>query len=68
MFRASLFPSSGEEDSVLLHMLFCTGCARCGRVELGLKVCAPCEVYRSNSATLLHTTTASTTSVEHHMQ
>ena len=30
MFRASLCPSSGEQDRVLLHMVFCTGCAGCG--------------------------------------
>jgi len=34
MFRASLCPSSGEQDRVLLHMVFCTGCAGCGCVEL----------------------------------
>jgi len=33
MFRASLCPSSGEPDRVLLDMVFCTGCAGCG-VEL----------------------------------
>ena len=57
MFRASLCPSSGEQDRVLLHMVFCTGCAGCGCVELGRKLCALCEV-----------TTDSTTSAEHHMQ
>jgi len=30
MFRASLCPSSGEQDRVLLRMVFCTGCAGCG--------------------------------------
>ena len=35
MFWASLCPSSGEQDRVLLHMVFCTGC-----VELGRKMCA----------------------------
>jgi len=34
MFRASLCPSSGEQDCVLPHMVFCTGCADHGRVEL----------------------------------
>jgi len=41
MFRASLCPSSGEQDRILLHMVFCTGCAGCGCVELGRKLCAP---------------------------
>jgi len=40
MFRASLCPSSGEQDRVLPHMVFCTGCAGCGCVELGLEPCA----------------------------
>jgi len=34
MFRASLCPSSGEQDRVLPHMVFCTDCAGCGCVEL----------------------------------
>ena len=42
MFRASLCPSSAEQDRVLLYMAFCTGCAGCGCVELGHKVCALC--------------------------
>ena len=29
MFRASLCPSSGEQGLVLLHMVFCAGCAGC---------------------------------------
>jgi len=33
-FRASLCPSSGEQDRVLLHMVFCNGCASCDCVEL----------------------------------
>ena len=53
MFRASLCPSSGEQDRVLLHVVFCTGCAGCGCVELGRKLCAVCEGYCSNSE--LHT-------------
>ena len=76
MFRAQLCPSSGEQDRVLLHMVFCTVCAGCGCVELGRKLCALCEGYCSNSNlhtvhtayTTQHTTTASTTSAEHHMQ
>jgi len=47
MFRASLCPSSGEQDSVLPHMVFCTGCAGCGCVELGRELCALCEGYCS---------------------
>ena len=43
MFRATLRPSSGEQDRVLEHMVFCTGCAGCGCVELGRKLCALCE-------------------------
>ena len=34
MFQASLCPSSGEQDRVLLYMVFCTGGAGCGCVEL----------------------------------
>jgi len=34
MFWASLCPSSGEQE----HMVFCTGCAGRGRVELGRKL------------------------------
>jgi len=40
MFRAPLCPSSGEQDRVLLHMVFYTDCAGCGCVELGRKLCA----------------------------
>ena len=43
MFRASLYPSSGEHDRILLHMVFWTGCVGCGFVELGSKLCALCE-------------------------
>jgi len=72
MFRASLCPSSGEQDRELLRMVFCTGCAGCGCVELGRKLCALCEGYFSNSnlhtVHTVHTTTDSTTSAEHHRQ
>jgi len=47
MFRALLCPSSEEKDRVLPHMVFCTGCAGCGCVELGRKLCALCEGYCS---------------------
>jgi len=30
MFRASLCPSSGEQDRVLLHVVCCAGSAGCG--------------------------------------
>jgi len=53
------------------HMVFCTGCAGCGCVEMGRKLCALCESYcstESNSNFQLHTTTASTTSADHHMR
>jgi len=38
MFRASLFPSSGEQDCLITHVVM-PGCAGCGRVELGRKQC-----------------------------
>ena len=38
MFRASLWPSSGEQECALPHMVFCTGCDGCGCVELGSEV------------------------------
>ena len=74
MFRASLCPSSGEQDRVLPHMVFCTGCAGCGCVELRRELCALCEsrtvtfTQYTQLTTQLHTTTASTTSAEHHMR
>ena len=40
MFRASLCPSSGEQECALPHMVFCTGNDGCGCVELG-RVPAP---------------------------
>ena len=40
MFRASLCPSSGEQECALLHMVFCTGSDGCGCVELGCKLYA----------------------------
>ena len=43
MFLASLCPSSGEQDRVLPHMVVCIGCAGCGCVELGRKLCALCS-------------------------
>jgi len=67
MFQASLCPSSGEQDCVLLHMVFCTGCTGCGCVELGRKLCALCEGYCLNSN--LHTVhTAHDTAAQDHSQ
>ena len=34
IFRTSLCPSSGEQDRGLPHMVFCTGCAGCGWLQL----------------------------------
>ena len=78
MFQAPLCLSSGEQDCVLPHMVLSTGCAGCGRVELGRTLRALCEGYCSTRtvtftqctqlASQLHTTTASTTSAEHHMR
>ena len=51
MFRASLCPSSGEQECAMPHMVFCTGSDGCGCVELGRKPCAlwsahvHCEVH-----------------------
>jgi hypothetical protein len=69
MFRASLCPPSGEQECALLHMVFCIGC---GCVELGCELCALWKLLFDSQCTQLasqlHTTTASTTSAEHHMQ
>ena len=64
MFRASLCPSSGEQECALPHMVFCTGSDGCGCVELGCKLYALCLQLASQ----LHTATAITTSAEHHMR
>ena len=40
MFRASLCPSSGEQECALPHTVFCIGSVVCGCVELG-RVPAP---------------------------
>ena len=45
MFRALLCPSSREQDCVQPNMVFCTGYAECGCVELGCELCALCESY-----------------------
>jgi hypothetical protein len=69
-----------NKDRVLLHMVFCTGCAGCGCVELGCKLCAHfylnmfrtslCPSSGEQEHVLLHMVfcAASTTSAEHHMQ
>ena len=45
-FRASLCPSSGEQECALPHTVFCAGCDGCGCVELGRELCA---LWKSNS-------------------
>jgi len=50
MFRASLCPSSGEQDRVLPHKMFCTG----SLVVLAVVGCDCVELL----TTRLHTTTA----------
>ena len=40
MFRESLLPSSGEQEFILPHTVFCTGSDGCGCVELGRELCA----------------------------
>ena len=52
MFRASLYPSSGEQECVLPHMVFCTVSDVCSCVELGRKLCA---LWRSLFDFTLHT-------------
>ena len=39
MFRASLCPSSGEQECAPPYMVFCTGSVGCGCVELGRELC-----------------------------
>ena len=48
MFRASLCPSSGEQEFAVPHMVFCTGCDGCGCVELGRKACVPAQHNHSH--------------------
>ena len=50
LFRASLCPSSGEQQCALPHMVFCTGSDGCGCVELGRKLC----YYSTESNSNLH--------------
>jgi len=61
MFQATLCPSSGEQDYVLLHVVFCTGCAGCGCVELGRKLCALCEGTVPQPAQPVQNTTCNNT-------
>ena len=42
-----IMPISGHQDCILPHMVFCTGCAGCGCVQLGRELCALCEGYCS---------------------
>ena len=51
MFEASLCLSS-EQGYVLPCMVFCTGCAGCGRVLLGRELCALRESYCSTFHTV----------------
>ena len=44
MFRASLCPSSGEQDCLITRVVM-PGCAGCGHMELERKQCALCESY-----------------------
>jgi len=63
IFRASLCPSSGEQDRVLLHMVFALVVlivVGCGCVELRRELCG--------TQLTKQPTTASTTSAEHHTQ
>jgi len=55
MFQASLCPSLGEQDRELPHMVFCTGCAVCGLVELRREPCALCESYWNSNFHIVHT-------------
>jgi hypothetical protein len=49
MSRASLCLSLGEQDLVILHMVFCTGC-----VELGRKLCAHSLRQPANQCRIPH--------------
>ena len=42
-----IMPIIRRSRPVLLHMVFCTGCAGCGCVELGRKLCAAIQVLMS---------------------
>jgi len=75
MFRASLCPSSGEEDvyyRIWYSALVVLAVVGCGCVELRRELCALCRTVTftqcTQLTTQLHTTTASTTSAEHHMR
>ena len=53
MFRASLCPPSGEQECALPHMLFCTGCAGCGCVELGRELPSVDVMFLTNLYALI---------------
>jgi hypothetical protein len=46
MFRASLCPSSGEQECALPHTVFCTGCDGCDCLEVGRDLCAQVHTDR----------------------
>ena len=60
MFRASLCPSSGEQDRVLPHMISCTGSAGCGWLwSCGAASWVVCNFTQwTQLTTQLYTTTA----------
>ena len=53
IFRASLCPPSGEQECALPHMLFCTGCAGCGCVELGRELPSVDVMFLTNLYALI---------------
>jgi hypothetical protein len=68
----TICPSSREQDCEMLHMVFSSGCAGRGRVEQGRELCALTGSRKTAFSQctqlmyLLHMTTTSTTSAEHH--
>jgi hypothetical protein len=58
MFWASICPALGEQQIELQHTLITTGCDGRSCVELGCS---------TRAASQIHTATAITTSVDHHM-
>jgi hypothetical protein len=47
MFRASLRPSSGEQNCVSLPMVYCPGYGCCDSGESGSEMCALCSAHIS---------------------
>ena len=55
MFRASLCPSSGEQECALPHMVFCTGCDGCGCVEIiNIRLVASCKFLSLHPTFMMH--------------